>query len=105
VTFGGSFSGSVRVGSGALRERGSGWAGAGPERAGAWGGAGRERAGAGRFGKGQGAGLGVRERAPGGPERGRDRASGTLPLGARFGGPDRGGGGTLRQPWFGPPWG
>jgi hypothetical protein len=55
LTFSGSFSGSARVGLGALRERGSGWSGARPTGAGAWGEAVRERAGAGRFGIGQGA--------------------------------------------------
>jgi hypothetical protein len=77
---------------GALRERGSGGSGARPTGAGAWGEADRERAGAGSFGLGQGACNEGRERGSGGPERGRERGSGTLPLGARIGGPDRGGG-------------
>jgi hypothetical protein len=87
---------------GALRERSSGWSGARPTDAGAWGEADRERAGAGRFGLGQGACIEGRERGSRGPERGRERGSGTLPLGARIGGPDRGGGGTLRQHCCGP---
>jgi hypothetical protein len=77
------------VGLGALRERGSGGSGAGP--------VGRERGGSGSGASGsvavragQGAGLevgsAVREVRSAG-----ERGSGTLPLGARFGGPDRGG--------------
>jgi hypothetical protein len=70
------------VGLGALREHGSGGSGAGPVGSGAWGEADRERAGAWSFGQRQGA-----------QKAGQERSSGTLPLGVRFGGPDRGGGG------------
>jgi hypothetical protein len=70
-----------------------GRSGAGPVASGA-------RSGAWRFGKGQGASGTGRECGSTGPERGGEHGSGTLPLGARFGGLDRGGGGTLRQPCF-----
>jgi hypothetical protein len=72
-----------------FEERGSGGSGAGPVGSGAE--LGAERRGAWRFGKRQGASGTGRERSSGGPEHGGERGSGTLPLGARFGGPDRGG--------------
>jgi hypothetical protein len=58
-------------------------------------------AGAWRFDKGQGASRTGRECGLAGPERGGECGFRTLPLRARFGGLERGGGGTLRQPWFG----
>jgi hypothetical protein len=86
------------VGLGALRERGSEGSGAGHVGSRAWGEAYRERAGAWSFGQRQGAQITGRERGSGGSGRERERGSRTLPLGARLGGPDRGG--TLRQPGF-----
>jgi hypothetical protein len=85
------------VGSGAFRERGSERGGSAGCRFGSGPGAARERGGAWRFGNWQGAWGRGRERGSGGRERGGERASGTLPLGARFG-VRTGGGGTVRQP-------
>jgi hypothetical protein len=80
------------VGLGVLRERGSGGLRAGPIGSGAWGEADWERAGAWSFGKRQGAPRTGREDDSGGPERGGEHGSGTLLLGVRFRGLDRGGG-------------